>query len=67
VITPGRFRHNPGAGYLQPRAAENVLVAQAGSKQTSDSSATKMPIRERGVFDDLEVWLRLGRDADADV
>jgi hypothetical protein len=62
------FLQNPGAGYLYgSRAIENAPVAQAGPKQTSDSSATKMPIREGGVFDGLEVWLRLGRDDDADV
>jgi hypothetical protein len=68
IPQPGRFLQNPGAGYLyEPRAIENVLLAQASPKQTSDSSAIKMPIREGGVFDGLEVWLRLGRDADADV
>jgi hypothetical protein len=68
IPQPGRLRQNPGAGYLyEPRAIENVLVAQTGPKQTSDSIATNMPIREGGVFDGLEVWLRLGRDVDADV
>jgi hypothetical protein len=48
-LSQARFRQNPGAGYLYgPRAIENVLIAQAGQKQSlkRDKNADK---RRRGV------------------